>query len=166
MKTAFIIVMAGVITALTIVVRIPIPGTGGYLNLGDMAVVFCGLWIGGWWGALAAGIGSATADLIGGFFIFIPVTFIAKGLEGLIAGTLGRKKPAFLIFAVFSMVAVYFLSEIFIPGMGWSAAISELPFNLIQATVGAIGGFTIYKAVSVAFPVNSSQEELKHGTKE
>ena len=50
------------------------------------------------------------------------------------------------------MVAVYFVAEIFLPGVGLAAALSELPFNLIQAVVGAIGGFLIYKGVKLALP--------------
>lgn len=152
MKIFWCILFAGITAGLTIVVRIPIPGTGGYLNLGDMAVVFCGLYLGGRWGALAGGIGSAAADLIGGFFVFAPVTFIAKGLEGLIAGTLGKKSPYLLAFAAITMVAVYFLAEIFLPGMGLAAAISELPFNIIQAVAGAVGGLLIYKGVMLSLP--------------
>ena len=152
MRIFLIILLAGITAALTIVVRVPIPGTGGYLNLGDMTVVFCGLFLGARWGGFAGGIGSAAADLIGGFFIFIPITFVAKGLEGFIAGSFGRKNPYLLIIAVLAMVSVYFVAEIFIPGMGFSAALSELPFNLIQALVGAIGGFSIYKGVSMALP--------------
>jgi uncharacterized membrane protein len=152
MKVFLVILLAGVTAGLTMVVRIPIPGTGGYLNLGDMAVVFCGLLLGGRWGAIAGGVGSASADFIGGFFIFVPVTLIAKGLEGFIAGTLGKKNAYWLILAVSTMVIVYFVAEIFLPGMGLSAAVSELPFNVIQAAIGGIGGYVIYKAVILALP--------------
>lgn len=152
MKIFWCILFAGVTAGLTLVVRIPIPGTGGYLNLGDMAVVFSGLYLGGRWGAVAGGVGSAAADVVGGFFIFAPVTLIAKGLEGFIAGTLGRRSLYWLALAVSVMVAVYFVAEIFLPGMGLAAALSELPFNLIQAVVGAIGGFLIFKGVKLALP--------------
>jgi len=149
---ALIIVLAGITTALTMVVRIPIPATEGYLNLGDMAVVFCGLLIGSRWGLLAGAIGSATADLIGGFFIFIPITFFAKGLEAYIAGTLGKKNPYWLGLAGIAMVCVYFIAELFLPNMGFAAAVTELPFNVVQAFIGAIGGWAVYKGVIIAFP--------------
>jgi uncharacterized membrane protein len=152
MKILWCILFAGVTAALTLVVRIPIPGTGGYLNLGDMAVVFCGLYLGGKWGGLAGGIGSAAADVIGGFFVFAPVTLIAKGLEGFIAGTLGRKNLLWLILAAGVMVIGYFVAEVFLPGMGIVPALSELPFNLIQAVVGAIGGIALYRGVKLALP--------------
>lgn len=150
-KFTLAIVFAGITAALTLIVRIPIPGTGGYLNMGDAAVVFSGLFLGGWWGALVGGLGSASADLFGGFFVFAPVTFIAKGLEGLIAGTLGRKSVYWVALAVTLMVVVYFVAEIFLPGMGLTAAVSELPFNVVQALVGGFAGVLVYRGVKTAF---------------
>ncbi len=160
LKTFLIILFAGITAALTLVIRIPIPGTGGYLNLGDTAVVFCGLFLGGWWGAVAGGLGSAAADLFGGFFIFAPITFLAKGLEGYIAGTLGKKSFYWIVLAASAMVFVYFIAEIFLPGMGFNAALSELPFNLVQAAVGGVAGITVYKGVKLALPSSGNSREL------
>lgn len=56
MKWFLVILLAGVVAALTMVLRIPIPGTQGYMNLGDMAVVFSGLFLGKKYGAIAGGI--------------------------------------------------------------------------------------------------------------
>ena len=152
MTLFFVVLLAGVTTGLTIVIRIPIPGSGGYLNLGDIAAVFCGLFLRRWRGAAAAGLGSAVADVIGGFYIFAPVTLIAKGLEGLVAGTLAVRNKYWLILSGLLMVAAYFIAELLLPNMGWAAALSELPFNVLQALVGAIGGLAVYKAVSLALP--------------
>lgn len=152
MKWFLVILLAGVVAALTMVLRIPIPGTQGYMNLGDMAVVFSGLFLGKKYGAIAGGIGSAAADLIGGFFVFVPITLIAKGVEGYVAGSLGRRHPAWLALAGGIMVSIYFVAEVFLPGMGLAAAISELPFNLVQAVVGALGGFAVYKGVELGLP--------------
>jgi uncharacterized membrane protein len=154
MKTFLIILLAGATAALTFVVKVPIPGTGGYLNFGDIAVVFCGLFLGSKWGALAGGIGSALADVIGGFFIFAPATLIAKGLEGFLAGIIGGTKHPVRLIAVagLPMIAVYFLYERFNPGMGLAAAWAEVPFNALQAVVGAFGGYGVYTAVRRALP--------------
>lgn len=124
------------------------------MNVGDIAVVFCGLFLGRKYGALAGGVGSAIADIIGGFFIFAPVTLVAKSLEGFIAGTIGFSKLKYYLMplAGLSMVAVYFISETFMPGMGIAAAASELPFNVIQAFVGAYGGLLVYGGVIKALP--------------
>ena len=153
MKAFLTIVLAGAVAALTIAIRIPIPGTGGYLNFGDIAVIFCGLFLGRKWGALAGGVGSALADIIGGFFIFAPLTLVAKGLEGFIAGFLAKSKLKIftLPLAGLTMLVIYFIGETFLPGMGVGAALSEVPFNLIQAFVGVYGGLLVFYLVNKAF---------------
>ncbi|MBV9864767.1 MAG: ECF transporter S component [Abitibacteriaceae bacterium] len=152
MRLFLVLVLMAVTTALTMVVRIPIPATGGYLNFGDMSVVFCGLMLGGRWGSVAGGVGSAAADVLGGFVAFAPITLIAKGLEAAIVGTLGKKHLLWVFPAVLAMVAVYFFAEIFMPGMGLAPALAEIPANVIQAIVGGIGGISLYKAVISALP--------------
>lgn len=183
MKTFLIILLAGATAALTIVVRVPIPGTGGYLNFGDIAVIFCGLFLGKKYGAIAGGVGSALADIIGGFFIFSPITLVAKGLEGFLAGLIGemrvdgqelgkvssrrfkggfegKKKIVFILLplAGLTMVAVYFLAEWLLPGWGLAAAISELPFNIAQAFVGSYVGYIVYVLVILALPRNEEKQ--------
>ncbi|HOQ80216.1 MAG TPA: ECF transporter S component [Candidatus Cloacimonadota bacterium] len=152
MKNYLMLILAGVVAASTFLIRIPIPVSGGYLNFGDIAVVFCGLYLGKTRGALAGGIGSAIADLIGGYFIFIPITFVAKGLEAFLAGVFVRRNPLFLAFGAIAMLAVYFLAELFIPGMGLPAALADLNFNIIQALSGAIGGRLLFLIVEKALP--------------
>ena len=58
--------LAAVITVSTMVIQIPTP-TKGYVNLGDSFVIIAGWLLGGWGGALAAGIGSGLADLFAGY---------------------------------------------------------------------------------------------------
>ena len=81
-RIAFI-ALTVVIALITLFIRIPLPSRG-YFNFGDVAVVFSGLVLGSltrrknfWWGVGAGGIGSALADIIGGFGMFAPITFIA-----------------------------------------------------------------------------------------
>ena len=67
------IVMAALFAALacvaTMSIRIPTPGTNGYIHPGDAIVILSGVVLGPVWGLLAAGIGSAMADLLGGYCI-------------------------------------------------------------------------------------------------
>lgn len=130
-----------VVLAATILIRIPLPG--GYFNFGDITVLFVALYAGSCMGAIAGGLGSALADLISGFLAFAPITLIAKGLEGLIAG-LGKDKPLLLnylmpILGSLVMVTVYFFGTWLMPAMGIGAAVAELPFNLLQALFANIG---------------------------
>ena len=78
------IVMTALFAALacvaTMSIRIPTPGTGGYIHPGDAIVILCGVFLDPVSAFLAAGIGSCMADLLGGYFIYVPITFVIKGL--------------------------------------------------------------------------------------
>ena len=62
----------------TSIIRIPTIGTNGYINIGDVVVLLCAWVIGGTYGAMAAGIGSALADLLAGYAMYVPGTFTIK----------------------------------------------------------------------------------------
>lgn len=56
----------------TMVISFPIPATQGYINMGDCMVLMSGWILGGLYGALAGGIGSALADLLLGYTVYAP----------------------------------------------------------------------------------------------
>ena len=158
-KIAFI-ALAVVVALITLFIRIPLPSRG-YFNFGDVAVVFAGLVLGSlsrkksfWWGAGAGGLGSALADIIGGFGMFAPITLVAKGAEGgLCALASSRQKISrwvLLLLGGAAMVACYFIAETFLPNIGLQGAVSEIIPNLIQAGGGITGGvlaFAAYKKI-------------------
>ena len=82
--------MAAMACVATMVIKIPIPATGGYINLGDCIVLLSGIILGPVYGGIAAGLGSALADLLGGYVAFAPATFIIKGLMAVVAALLIR----------------------------------------------------------------------------
>ena len=60
MKSKTIVVyalMSALVTVTTFAIRIPMPATDGYLNLGDAIVLFCGVVFGPLAGLIAGGIG-------------------------------------------------------------------------------------------------------------
>ena len=75
------IVMAAMLAALTcvatMVIKIPSP-LKGYLNLGDCVVLLAGWMLSPVYGFLAAGIGSALADVFSGYVLYAPATFVIK----------------------------------------------------------------------------------------
>ena len=73
----------------TTVIRIPIPASGGYFNLGDTFVMAAALLYGPLVGGAVGMIGPALADAIG-FPQFILATGVDKGFEGLLVGILSR----------------------------------------------------------------------------
>jgi uncharacterized membrane protein len=158
-KIAFV-ALTVVVALITLFIRIPLPSRG-YFNLGDDAVVFSGLVLRGvagkinfWWGAGAGGIGSALADIIGGFGMFAPITLVAKGLEGGFCALASTRyqvsRWVLLLLGGLSMVATYFIAEAFMPNIGLQGAVSEIIPNLIQAGGGIAGGllaFTAYRKI-------------------
>lgn len=151
------IVMTALFAALacvaTMSIRIPTPGTGGYIHPGDAVVILSGVILGPGWGGLAAGIGSSLADLLGGYFIYVPITFAIKGIIAGIAGLIYQKVgktsksqyTAVILGGIADIVLVaggYFLCEI--PLYGASAAAASVPANLIQGLSGLIIAFVLY----------------------
>jgi uncharacterized membrane protein len=149
------------VAAITIFLRIPIPKSSGYLNLGDVIIVFTGLYLGPVSGAVVGGFGSAVADAVG-YPIFIVPTLIIKGLEGLLSGSLRRRRLALLgpIIGAIVMAGGYFIAEAFMFSgkIGLAAAISELPFNILQGFVGVGGGYAVYRVIR-----RWSDEDEQHG---
>jgi uncharacterized membrane protein len=153
-------------TVLTVVARVPIGTTGGYLNLSDVAIVFTGLTFGPWIGMVAGGVGAAWGDVILGAPQFAPLSLLAHGLQGLLIGWIGYRQRrlsimllAWLAGAV-AMVGCYFLGEGLVlyqvqgspASAGWVLAAAEVPWNVVQATVGGILGIALTLLVRKAYP--------------
>ena len=88
------IVMTAVFAALcyisTTLIQIPIPATGGYINLGDCFVLLGAFLLGPVYGALAGGIGSALADILSSYTQYALGTFIIKAAMALCAALIYR----------------------------------------------------------------------------
>lgn len=146
-------ILTALTTAVTMALVVPFPPTRGFFNLGDAMVFFAALTFGMRAGAICGGVGSAIADILLGFGYFAPITLVAKGSEGLVAGAIGRLgggDPAakFLGVAIGSvcMVLTYFVSEWLLYGIG--PAIAEVPVNVAQVLIG--GSIGILLSVSVS----------------
>ena len=61
----------------TFILKIPTPGTGGYIHPGDALVILSGVFLGPNYGFLAAAVGSALADILGGYVFYAPITYLA-----------------------------------------------------------------------------------------
>ncbi len=154
---AVLAVMAAVVAVLTFAVQIPIPATGGYIHLGDAGVYFTALAFGPIGGLVSGGLGTAVADILSGYASWAPLTLVAHGLQGLIAGYFGKGKSLthmLIGWALGSVVliAVYFLGEWFFYGLGYGGALAEVGPNFIQEAVGGLIGIPLVLAVRRAYP--------------
>jgi len=148
-------IMAALVCATTLLIQIPIPATQGFFNVGDAMVMVASLTFGPIVGFFAGGFGSSLADLIGGWYVWIPFTLVIKGLEGFLAGSImvlddgdgGVKTKIFAwILAGSEMVVGYFLVQYYMYGLG--GALTELPFNLVQMAAGGVIGIPLSIAVA------------------
>ena len=136
-------VLAAAIVLLTTLVSLPMPGGLGYINLGDVGVLLAGMMLGGGWGALCAGAASALADVLLGYTVYAPATFIIKGLVALVAGLLFARTQKKIRFAALYPAALivpagYFLYEAFVLPYGMAGAVPNILFNTMQCLVGAV----------------------------
>ena len=173
------ICMAAVMAALVAVgsyIQVQIPsilGTSRF-HLGNVMCALCGLLLGPWWGALAAGLGSAIFDLFDPLRIMeAPITFLTKGVYGLVAGAVFFKvfkgKSNYVNEAVASALAAvsyivlylaksFFYNGLLIKGLtadaAWLAVLGRIPnsaFNGIVAVIFApILGVALHKALKAA----------------
>ncbi|HBT19179.1 MAG TPA: hypothetical protein DEA52_03900 [Clostridiaceae bacterium] len=76
----------------TSVIKIPIPFTNGYIHAGDTAIFLGGILLGPVHGAIAAGLGSMLADVLGGYAHWAIPTLVIKGLMGFLVGYFSSEK--------------------------------------------------------------------------
>ncbi len=137
------IALSGIMAAFIIVAtQLRVPTGIGYANLGDGVILFSASILGPIT-FFPAAIGSAVADLLAGYPIYIPATFLIKGMMGLVSGkilhredlTFLRKIAAFFL-AEIIMIAGYFAYESLPFMYGMKAAAGSVIPNLAQAAVG------------------------------
>ena len=155
-KIALTAVSIAIVTVLVTSVPVPIPATGGFAHPGAVAEIFVAIAFGPVVGMVAAGVGAALADLVLGYGSWAPLTLVAHGSLGLLAGWLGRGRGkggmvAGWIAGGLALVALYFVGQASVYGFGVAGAVKELVPNLIQVALGVFG-LALYFLVRAAYP--------------
>ena len=154
-KLIFAALFAALTCVSTMVIKIPTP-LGGYIHAGDAVVLLAAFLLGPLWGALAAGLGSALADIVSGYVIDAPGTFVIKAVVALLAGWLLSRRfvknqlAKSIIAGIVAetvMVGGYLLYEAVFLGFG-AAAVANIPMNAIQGVFGAVAGAALFVALS------------------
>ncbi len=135
-----------------------IPMPIGNINLGD-GFLLAFMWLfGSVPSVFAVSIGVAICDIVSGFAVYAPATFIIKALMAFAAFFLRKLLvhinvadfAARLLSAVVAeiiMISGYFIYEALFLSYGLSATVGLIT-NTIQAIGGLILGFLLYKALS------------------
>lgn len=143
---------ASLTVVMTLLFHFPIPYAQGYLNIGDAVVLLAALVMGPGAGFWVGSIGSALADMIAGYAMYIPFTFFVKGLEGFFAGWLFNKTQKITLsvaLAAFWMAVGYIFADWFLYGL--PAAIAAFPMNLLQGAVGALTSVILFRVIGPIF---------------
>lgn len=152
------IVMTGLMMCLVMVatmfIKLPIPFTQGYVHLGDSMIFLSIFVLGKKNGSIAAGVGSAMGDIIGGYAFWAPWTLAIKFLMAFIMGAfvehMGKKgknhSGAFgisameivgMVIAGIEMVVGYYIASAVMYG-NLLVPIPSIPWNIGQFVVGMI----------------------------
>lgn len=177
------IVLTAMLAALTVAgsaIRVTMPisiaGTTSF-HLGNILCALAGLLLGPWYGALAAGLGSAIYDCLNPLYIAESwITFLTKGAYGLVAGLLFwnvfkanvAEKSAYgkatiasaagaVTYAVLYLLKSY-LKGIWVSGLTHSAAMvtlgAKLPATVFNGVVAIIFAPVLYVAIRAALKKN------------
>ena len=145
-----------VFTALTYVftwlvnIRLPLPGSGGLIHLGNVPLFIAAL--------IAGGVGMGLFDLTSGWTAWAPFTFVIVALMGYVVGLFAEKHPirndagnavAAILAALGIKVGGYYLAEVILTG-NLIAPIGSIPGNVLQVTFAAIIVLAIYPELKKA----------------
>lgn len=151
---AVIAIMMAICCVFTLLIRIPVAPTRGYITLADLGVYFSAFAFGPWIGAIAGGVGPGLADAIAGYPHWTVPTLLIHGLQGLLAGYLGKgNKVTWMLLGwvvgTIIMIAGYLVAA----GLfyGWGPAVVELPGNFAQNVAGLIA-IPMVLAIRKAYP--------------
>ena len=163
MKVIIAALFTAIVCVATYIVQIPMPATGGFVNLGDCFVLTAGFLLGPVYGGIAAGLGSMLTDILAGYPQYAPATFIIKALMAVVFYFVTKalsQKNSFVskivggIAAEAVMVLGYFGYEAVILGYGIAAA-GSIFSNVMQGIVGIVAGIAVTTAIEKNKTLNS-----------
>lgn len=124
-------------------VRLPIAANGGLIHLGNVPLFICAILFGKRTGALAGAFGMGLFDLLSGWYLWSPFTFVVVGLMGYVVGAVTENHHGFkwdvLAIAAACVIKIvgYYIAEVIIYG-NWVAPVTSIPGNLVQIGVAAV----------------------------
>lgn len=168
--------MMAALVALSSKLQIQIPAVMGVkrFHLGNVMCALSGILLGPWWGALASGMGSMFFDLFDPIYIMeAPITFVTKGVYGLVAGLVFvyvfRRRSSYVSelvsataaaasYIVLYLVKNYFYNGIFLHGLtadaAWLAMLEKVPSSVFNGAVAVafapVLGVAVQKALHAA----------------
>lgn len=135
------------ISTLFLNIRLPIAANGGLVHLGTAMLFIVSILFGPKKGAIAGALGMGLFDLVSGWTLWAPFTFIARGLQGYVVGKIAwsfNRQGDSLVLNIFAvivsipvMLAGYYVCEAVLFS-SWMIPLASIPGNLVQNFVGII----------------------------
>lgn len=149
-KTRTIVINA-LFIALTLVatmfinIRLPLMGNGGLIHLGNVPLFIAALVYGKRTGFIAGAFGMGLFDVISGWAIWSPFTFVIVGTMGFLVGLISEKVPGNRILvnslavatALIIKVVGYYFAEVILYG-NWVQPFGSVPGNIMQVAIAGI----------------------------
>lgn len=158
-ESSFLIALVFVAT-LFLNIRLPIAANGGLVHLGSAMLFICAILFGPRKGAIAGAFGMGLFDLVSGWTLWAPFTFITRGIQGFIVGYIAHstkikcnetlKNTMAIFISVPPMLAGYYVFESIL-FKSWIIPLASIPGNLVQSFIG----------LAVALPLAAALAKLK-----
>lgn len=128
-------------------IRLPIAANGGLVHLGSGMLFIVAILFGPKKGAMAGAFGMALFDILSGWTLWAPFTFITRGLQGYIVGKIafsnGKNGQSIVYNFVAILVSIpfmlggYYICERVLYG-NWIIPFASIPGNIVQNSVGLV----------------------------
>lgn len=154
---------AFIFIATAYILHIPIPGTTGYIHLGDALIYFAACFLPLPYAATAAIIGAGLADYLFAQIYILP-TIIIKSLMAIwfthrTPKFINTRNVAGVCIAAIIMVGGYYIAEIVILG-SFEAPLVSVPMNALQGIMNA-AAFIILGSIMDMFKVKERISEMR-----
>lgn len=137
-------------------ITLPISMKGGLIHLGTGMLFISAIVFGEKKGAISGAFGMAIFDILSGWAIWAPFTFVIRGIMGYMLGKISRinnsngDSIAINILAMFVstiwMITGYYFTEVILYG-NWITPFTSIPGDIAQGLVGAIIALPIIKGL-------------------
>jgi uncharacterized membrane protein len=141
--TALFIALTFVATMINI--RLPLMGNGGLIHLGNIPLFLAAMLFGKKTGAITGAFGMGLFDIVSGWAIWSPFTFVIVGTMGFVVGLITEKKTGNRVFlgilaiatALIIKVVGYYFAEVILYG-NWVQPLGSVPGNIMQVVIAGI----------------------------
>lgn len=142
-------------------IRLPFSVNGGLIHLGNVALFTIAIVFGGRKGAIAGAFGMGLFDILSGWMLWAPFTFVVRGLMGFIIGTVAHRNGkegtnmlynlGGIILGSIWMIVGYYFTEVILYG-NWVSPFTSIPGNLTQLAIG----------LAVSLPLSATLIKIKN----